>query len=184
MATVVEVTCTSSLATDAVNVWHWRIPESNVSTEIAAVISALDTFYEAIDANLAPATITIGTRVATVDKNPNEEVPHSSLTTVTSGASTGMLAASAVIGHRAALIGGRYRGRKYIGPLTSGSIQSNGRLLDATFRSSLLSALTTLGTTTTAGIEMGVWSRKFSSFTPSTVFSVAETLGVQRRRLQ
>lgn len=183
MTAVIRVTCESSFATLAVNAWHWRIPEANTATEVSGILTALDTFYEAIDANLAPATWTIGSRVVTVDQSPNEEIFASALTCVTSGATNGFLGACAVVSHRGAAVGARYRGRKYIGPLTAAALASNGRELSSGTLSTISTAFTTLGGFTTNGVEFGVWSEKFSQFTPSTVFAVRTQLGTQRRRV-
>lgn len=184
MVTVVEVTTESSIVTESVNVWHWRIPEANVGTEVAAIVTALDTFYEALDARLLTQTWTIPTRVVTVDKNPNVEIGASGTTATNTGTGGVVLAASAVCSYRGAFVGRRYRGRKYVGPLSSTAVASNGRELESAARADFLAALVALGTTTTAGIEFGVWSRKFSQFTPCTVFAVDNTLGIQRRRVR
>jgi hypothetical protein len=183
MVAVVEVTTESNIATGSTNVWHWRIPEANVGTEVAAIVSALDTFYEALDNYLQAQTWTIPTRVVTVDKNPNQEIGASGTTAANVAAGGPILAGCAVASYRGVFVGRRYRGRKYLGPLASASVQSNGRLLVTGARDAILAALVALGTDDTAGIEFGVWSRKFTSFTPATVFTCDPVIGIQRRRM-
>ena len=183
MVAVIKVITTGSIATESVNTLHWRIPEANVSTEVAGILTAIDTFYETIDSYLAPQTFTIGSRVLTVDQSPNEEIFASALTCVTSGAATQVLSACAVVTYRGAPIGPRYRGRNFLGPLDNDAIATGGRLLDTTFRNTLITAMTTLGTTATNGVEFGIWSNKFQTFEPATVFSANPVLGTQRRRL-
>lgn len=183
MVAVVKVVTTSSIATESVNTLHWQIPEANVATEVAGILTAIDTFYEAIKQYLAPQTYTIGSRVLTVDQSPNEEVFASALTCVTTGAATQVLSACAVANYRGAAIGPRYRGRNFIGPLDNDAIATGGRLVDTTFRTALIAALTTMGGTTTNGVQFGIWSNKFSTFEPATVFGCNTVLGTQRRRL-
>lgn len=154
-----------------------------MSTEVAGIIGALDTFYEAIDLYLAPQTIIIGARVKIIDTVPETEVFASALTCTTSGTTFDNLAGAIVIRHRAAQIGGRYRGRKYLGPLDEAATASNGRLLETACSSAVAVALSNLAAFSTNGVEFGVWSEKFSQFTPTPITSVNPTLGIQRRRL-
>lgn len=183
MVAVIRVTCVSDVALGAVNVWHWRIPEANVLTEVNGILGALDAFYEAIDAYLAPAIITIGSRVTTVDQTPNEEIFASALTCTTSGSGSDLLAGCIVANWRGAQVGARYRGRVYLGPLDTDAINSNGRTVAATPSGIVLTALSTLGQFSTNGVEHGTWSRTYNVFTPSAVYGVNPIAGIQRRRL-
>lgn len=183
MVAVIEMRVSSNRATQDVNVWHWRIPESSPVTEVNAAITALDTFYGAIAAHLQSGIYTVEGLVRTVDQNPNEYISGSGLTTTASGTAGANLAGCAVLALKSAVVGGSRRGRKYLGPLPAGSLNSDGRTLTSTAISVIVSAATTLMGTTTSGIELGVWSRKFSIFTPVTAVGVQQVVGIQRRRL-
>jgi hypothetical protein len=180
---VVEIRASHSFATQAVNVWHWRIPESNAVTEVNAAITALDAFYEAIKARIQAGTITVEGLARTVDQNPNEYIGGSGLTTTTTGATGGLLSASVVLSLKSNFVGGSRRGRKYLGPLYAAGIQADGRSVASSVATDVVNAATTLIGTTTSGIEFGVWSRQEEVFTPITTVAVNPIVGTQRRRL-
>lgn len=183
MPYVLEVTCSGTVAQGAVNVWHAQVPNSNLATEVSAVLTALDTFYEAVKQHLQMGTITSGSRMVTVDQNPNLEIPRTPLTCASTGVGQEVLTACVVCSHKAQALGGRYRGRQYIGPLDTGVVNTDGRTLQTTPANDFSSALATLFGTTAAGIAFGTWSRKYNSFSASTVTEVRGTIGTQRRRL-
>lgn len=184
MVAVIEVRASSSLASEAVNVWHWRIPEANALTELTGIIGALDAFYEAIKAEIQVSTITVEGLARTVDKNPNTYIGGSGLTTTATGVAGNNLASSAVLALKSNTVGGSRRGRKYIGPLDANSVDATGRQVATATITAIVNAATTLMGFTTNGVELGVWSRKFSVFTPVTTVGVSSQLGTQRRRLR
>lgn len=183
MVAVVEIRASHSTATQAVNVWHVRIPESNAITEVNAAITALDAFYEAIKARIQTGIITVEGLARTVDQNPNEYIGGSGLTTSTTGATGGLLSACAVLSLKSNLVGGSRRGRKYLGPLYSTAINADGRTVASAVIADIVNAATTLVATTTSGIEFGIWSRQEEVFTPITTVAVNSVVGTQRRRL-
>ena len=183
MSAVVRIPVESSLATLSVNVWHYRITNASPVTEVSEAIDQLDTFYTAIAGVLQTQTLTIGLRCVTEDQVPNIIINGGIETSTGTGAGTGILAAAAVLSLSSGIVGGAHRGRKYLGPLDSAAMQSDGRSLNATDKSTILTAATALLTPTASGSVVGVWSRKNSSFTVATGVAVANLLGIQRRRM-
>lgn len=183
MAAVVQITASSSLATQAVNVWHWQIPNSSPTTEVNNCVTALDTFYEAIKANLVAGTITVSGRAKTVDQGTNIWINGTSLTTVTTGSGTAPLSGCVVASLGSNVVGGSRRGRVYLGPITDSAIQSDGRSINTGISSTWLTALTTLISTTTGGVQLVVWSRTLLTATAVVNCAINPILGTQRRRL-
>jgi hypothetical protein len=180
---VVEIRASHSVSTQAVNVWHYRIPEANVLTEVNAAITALDTFYEAIKTRLVTGTLTVEGLVRTVDQSPNEYIGGSGLTTTCTGAAGASLATAVCLSLKSQLVGGSNRGRKYLGPCIAGVLQGDGRSIASSVVTDFTTAATTLVATVTSGIELGIWSRKNSTFTPVTAVGINPVAASQRRRL-
>ena len=183
MTAVVRIPVESSLGTQVVNVWHYRITNSSPITEVSEAIDQLDTFYTAIAGVLQVQTFNIGMRCVTEDQVPNVIIPAQSEVAAGTGSGSGLLAASAVLGLTSAIVGGAHRGRKYLGALDSTAVQSDGRSLNATDRTTILTAATSLLTPTASGSVVGVWSRKNSAFTVATGVTVGVFAGIQRRRM-
>lgn len=185
MSKVIRVVAESSLAIESVNVFHWQIPGAgSQATEIAAAITAMTNFYNAVKALIPTSTITIGTRVVTVDQTPNQELASSNATVTTTGGSTSAVtSAAAVCAYRGPFIGARYRGRIFLGPLADAAVASSGTDITGSAATTISAAWATLVATTTSSIAFGVWSRTFQTFTPAVASSVRSGLGSQRRRL-
>lgn len=183
MPAVIRVPVESSLATQSVSVWHWIIPNSAPSTEANNAINALDTFYTALSSILAPQTFTIGSRVTTVDQNPNLIIGASSQTATGAGSGTEILSAAAVLSLGSSVVGGSHRGRKYLGPLGANVVTTNGRDISSGTASTITAAAATLMGTTTGGIQLAVWSPTQSVATAVSAVSCRTLLGTQRRRL-
>lgn len=184
MALVIQIPAESNLATESVNVWHYEIPGTAPVTEANSAITALDTFYGAITSVLSAATWTIGRVVRTVDQTPNQYIGATPQTQATTGATVSPLQVCALVSFTSSTVGGSYRGRKYLGPITTGSVAANGRDLDTAELSTIFTAASALLADTTNGIALGTWSRKPGvGFTPATSVSVSGRLHTQRRRL-
>ena len=183
MVAIVRVPVEGSLATQSVNIWHWEIPNSAPTTEVSEINVKLDTFYTALASILAVQTFSIGTRVVTVDQNPNLIISGTTQTSTASGTGTQVLSACAVLQLSSAIVGGAHRGRVYLGPLDTNSVQSNGRSLDTTVRSDITAAAGALLTPTASGCRPVIWSRKNLAATVVSGVSTAATVGTQRRRL-
>ena len=183
MVAVIELSASHSLATKAINVWHWRIPESNSVTEVDACIDALDTFYTAIASRIQTGVVTIGPLARTVDQNPNEYIQGTTETVSTSGAAGAPLATAACLSLKSSLVGGSRRGRKYLGPMYASAVNSDGRTIATGVSNEITSAAATLMGTSTAGVELGIWSRTLNVFTPVTAVSVNPVVAIQRRRV-
>jgi hypothetical protein len=183
MSAVIRVSVESNLATGSVNVWHWIIPNSSPVTESNNAVNALDTFYTALGSVLGAQTFTIGSRVVTVDQNPNLIIGATSQTATTSGTGYSVLSACAVVRLSSSIVGGGHRGRVYLGPLANNVLNSNGRELTTAIANTITSAAATLMGTTTGGIQLAVWSRTTRVATAVTGVAVPTGLGTQRRRL-
>lgn len=184
MAAIVRIPVESSLATGCTNVWHYSIPNSSPTSEVSEAIDQLDTFYTAIAGSLFVQTFTIGQRCVTVDQTPNLVIPGTSEQATGTGTGVTTLAACAVLGLGSNIVGGSHRGRIYLGPLDDAAVSSNGRELDSTNRTTILTAAAALLSATASGAFVVVWSRKNLTATPVTGVSVATTIGTQRRRLR
>lgn len=181
---VIQITAKSNLATESVNVWHYEIPDVAPVTEAASAVSALVDFYAAITSVLSAATWTIGDSVRTMDQSPNVYIGVTPQNQNTTGGTVSPLQVCALLTYSSNTVGGSYRGRKYLGPITTGSVAANGRDLDSAEQSTLQTAAAALLADTTDGIQLGTWSRKAGvGFTPAVNVSVSTRLHTQRRRL-
>lgn len=183
MAAVVRITCESSLATAAINVWHYRITNASPTTEVGEALVALDTFYTAIAGVLSNQTISIGTRCVTEDQTPNLLIFPTTQSAAGTGGAPGALALAAVLSISSNIVGGSHRGRKYLGPIDASALQSDGRTLTAGDRTTIIAAAANLLVPTASGSVLGVWSRKNSTFTTATGVTVGVIAGLQRRRM-
>lgn len=184
MPAVIRIAAESSLATASVNVWHWIIPNSAPVTEAQNAVDALDTFYTAIAGELANGIVwTIGSRVVTVDQNPNLVIGVVTGSATGTGTNTNILSAAAVLNLGSNIVGGAHRGRVYLGPLDSAATNSNGRQIASSTQTAITAAAGTLMATTTGGIQLAVWSRKNLQATAVSSVSTRLTIGSQRRRL-
>lgn len=184
MSKVIRIDAISSLSTKAENSWFWQIPGAgSQAAEIATCISALDTFYEAIKHLLVAGTISIGDRVVTVDQDPNQELAATPASVATTGTPAAVLSAAMVVSLRGANIGGRYRGRKFLGPLDEDLVASDGANWDPAAVAAVSSALTTLVGTSANSVQLGTWSKTYSIFTAATASAVRGAIKTQRRRL-
>lgn len=183
MAAVVRIPVESSLGTQSVNVWHYRITNAAPVTEVSEAIAQLDTFYTAIAGVLGVQTFTIGARCVTEDQSPNLIIAGTSQIAVMTGSNYNVLSACAVLSLSSGIVGGAHRGRKYLGPLDGAAVQTDGRSVTGADRTTLISAAGALLTPTASGSVMGIWSRKNSTFTVCSGVSVGTIVGTQRRRL-
>lgn len=183
MPGVYEFTASHSLATQAVNVWHWQIPESNSVAEVQGIQTALDTFYTALASRIQTGVITINALVRSVDKVNNVYVTGTQQTASTSGTAGAPLSTSACLSLKSNLVGGSRRGRKYLGPLTAAAVNSDGRTIASAVSSDIVAAAAALMAFTTNGVQLGVWSRTANVFTPVTAVSCNPVVATQRRRL-
>lgn len=184
MPVIYRVECSSNIPTGSMNVWHFTGPDSDRVVEANACITALDAFYEYIKAYLIAGTITAGSRVTTEGLTPNVEIGASGLTTVTTGAGMDILAQCVVGKLRSPNIGQRYQGRKYLGPLASIGVDTDGRTINSSCRTDVIAGLTTLMGVTASGIDLVNYSKTYGIATPVTIVSANTLVGIQRRRLR
>lgn len=183
MPAVIRVTAESNIATGAVNIWHWIIPNSSPLTEAQNAVNALGTFYTAIAGVLQAGTIAIGQRVVTEDQTPNLIISPTVVNVATSGGGQSPLQCAIVLRRYSNVVGGAHRGRVYLGPVDTAAIQANGRQVSTADSTTINTAAATLMGTTTGGIQLATWSRKNRTATPITGVGVTSLLGTQRRRL-
>jgi hypothetical protein len=181
---VIRVTAESSLATESVNVFHFEIADVTPVTEAQAAVDALEDFYDAVKSLLVAGTLTIGSRVVTVDQTPNSVIAATSRTVVTTGTATEGLALAAVLSWSTGLIGPRYRGRNYLGPLAGSVITTDGRTLNGTDRTTFISAAATHLITGLTAADLVVYSRKFNTAQTINGVGMDTVAGVQRRRMR
>jgi len=184
MAAVVRVAAESSLASGAVNVWHYRIPNIDLDDEVGEVLDAIKAFYDALATWLVTQTWTIGERVVTVDLNPNQIAASAARTSTSSGTGEEGLSLAGVLQLKTYTVGGSFRGRKYIGPLEDGVVATGGRQIGSTTRAAIISAATSLLTPTAAGCQLVIWSKTLEQATTVAGVSCASVLGSVRRRLR
>lgn len=182
MTAVVAIPVESNLATESVNVWHWRIPETSSGTEVNTCINALDTFYTAVGSIFTAQTFTIGSRVVTVDLEPNRIIAGTVQTAASGTASIAPLSLAIVCSLLTSTVGGSFRGRKYLGPVGNSAVHTDGRTFTSSTVSTVQGALNTLIATSTGGVELGIWSRTREVFTPVETGVVRSLIGTQRRR--
>lgn len=181
---VIRVTAESSLATAAVNVFHFEIAGVSPVTEAQGAVDALEDYYTAIKGLLVAGTITIGDRVVTVDQTPNTVVASISRQVITTGTGTEALAASAVLSLSTGLVGPRYRGRVFHGPLAGAVLTTDGRTLDSTHRTTFISSAATELLTNLTTADLVVYSRKFNTAEVVTGIGMDVIAGIQRRRMR
>jgi hypothetical protein len=183
MVAVVQINAESSLTEQSVNVWHWRIPEANSVTEVNVCINALDTFYTAIASHFTAQTFTIGARVVTVNLTPNRIIAGTVQTAASATATATGFQCAALLQLLTSTVGGSFRGRKYLGPLASGSLNANGTDIATATISAIQGAANTLVATSGSGVELGIWSRTNQVFTPCESAVCKTGIATQRRRL-
>lgn len=181
---VIRVPVESSLATAAVNVWHFNVGAVSPVTDAQAAVDALEDFYDSIKAYLVAGTLTIGGRVVTVDQDPNSVVATTSRSLATTGTQTEALSVAAVLKHITPFIGPRYRGRTFLGPVDSNVLNADGRTLSTTIRNTMISNAVTHLLTNLSLADLVVYSRKFNTPNVVTGFGMDTTAGTQRRRMR
>lgn len=183
MSAVIEVRSHHAIATNAVNVWHFQIPQVTPVTEAQTCIDALLAFFTNLNTRIQSGLMTIDGLVRTVDKSPNVFYNATTKTVNCTGSGVVPLSTAVVCGFKSDFVGKSRRGRKYIGPVTSGQINADGR----TIATAALTAFTTeclaLMNLTTNGVAFGVWSRKLAVFTETNTVNINNIIGTQRRRL-
>jgi hypothetical protein len=184
VSAVIEVRSHHSLATNVYNVWHFQIPQVTPVTEAQTCIDALLAFFTNLNTRLFAGLMTIDGLVKTVDKSPNNVFYNATTKTVTTTGS-GVLPLSAAIccGFKSDFVGKSRRGRKYIGPITSGQINADGRTVATAALTAFTTECVTLMNLTTNGVAFGVWSRKLGQFTETNTVNINNVIASQRRRL-
>lgn len=183
MGQVIRFTTESSLVSQAVNVWHFNCDGAASTTLANECITKVDAFFEAIKSHMAPAVLTHGSRVTTVDLLPNVVVPATPLTTTTTGTNAGPYNVCAGVTWNTDFIGKSYRGRTYLGPLSQLAIGTSGTSIGASPVSDISTAATTLMAPTTGGATLCVWSEKLQTSNNVTGNVAHSGIRTQRRRL-
>jgi hypothetical protein len=165
-------------------VWHFEIADVSPVTEAQAAVDALTAFYESVKSLLVAGTITIGDRVVTVDQTPNSVIAATSDQVVTTGTATEGLALAAVLSLSTGLVGPRYRGRAYLGPLGGSVVTTDGRTLDNTHRNTFISNAATELLTNLTAADLVVYSRLHNTAQAVTGIGMDTIAGIQRRRMR
>ena len=184
MAVTIRFSAESDISQGAVNVWHYRCPDTALATEAQEAVEQVAAFYLAIEDLLAAQTFTIGNRVVTVDDDPNQILGVSSETQLCTGTGREVQSAAALVRWRSNLVGGSRAGRTYLGPLDSGCVDTDGVNLTGTTVTTITTAAGALLTPTAAGAQLCVFSRKFGTSTVVTGTGTRARVATQRGRLQ
>lgn len=153
------------------NIWHIRTIDPSPTTELNqanTLLGYIRSFYVSAAVYMPNAT-TVSLGTVTEEGTAREIVPTFA---AVSGSGTGSSpqALCTVVTWRTTIAARRGRGRTFVGPLSTGTIQSDGTLND-TFRSVLLTAATGLVSSSVGygNGAVGVWG-----------YSAAKTPGVPR----
>lgn len=180
---VIRFTSEFSAAQEAVNVWHFDCHGAASTTLANEAITKVDTFYEAIKALLAPGTWNHGQRVTTVDLTPNVVVPATPLTTTATGSNNAPRQAAAGVSWQTAFIGKSYRGRSYLGPVTTSMLDSGGLAIGSAALAIIVAALPAMYAPTAGGAVLAVWSPTLQTANDVVGATAHSGLRTQRRRL-
>lgn len=183
MVAVIEVRSRHSLATQAVNVWHWQIPNASPVAEAQVCINAVNVLYTNLLTRIAAGTFTTDGLVRTVGPGGNVFIQASTAQTVCTNATILPLSAAVVLQFRSGLVGGSRRGRKYIGPIGVSNMNADGRTVASAALTAFGAEAAALTAVNGSGVAFGVWSRKLGQFTECNISSVNGILGQQRKRL-
>lgn len=183
MSAVIEVRSRHSLATEAQNVWHFQIPQVTPVTEAQTCIDALLAFFTNLNTRLFAGLMTIDGLVKTVDKSPNVFYNCTTKTVTCTGSGVLPLSACVCIAFKSDFVGRSRRGRKYVGPCTSSSINADGRTVSTAAITAFNTEAVALCNLSTNGVAFGVWSRKLGVFTETNVTNINPVIASQRRRL-
>jgi len=184
VAAVVRVAAESSLASGAVNIWHYRCPNIDLDDEVGEVLDALKGFYDGLATWLVAQTWTIGERVVTVDLSPNLVSAAAPRTSTSTGTGEEALSVAGVLQLKTYVVGGSFRGRKYIGPLEDGVVATGGRQIGSTTRAAIITEASDLLIPTAAGCQLVIWSKTLNQATTVAGVSCASVLGSVRKRLR
>lgn len=180
---IIRFTSEFSGSYQAVNVWHFLTPTPATTTHANEAIDAVDAFFTAFPTYMRAGTWTHGTRVVTVDNEPNFVVAATPETTTTTGSSPAPNQVAAGITWQTDFIGKSYRGRTYIGPLSMLGLNSDGQTLTTPFATALGTAANTLMAPLASGTQLCVWSPtgQFGNLVTSNIVRLGYR--TQRRRL-
>jgi hypothetical protein len=180
---VFRFTSEYSGAQEAVNVWHFMTAGAPTTTQANEAIQAVDAFFTAIPTFLAAGTWNHGQRVTTVDQTPNFVVAATPQTSPGTGGSPAPRQVAAGVSWNTAFIGRSFRGRNYIGPLSSSALHTDGLTLVAALQTALVTAATALMAPTTNGAQLCVWSETLQQGNAVIASVVRSGYRTQRRRL-
>ena len=122
--------------------------------------------------------------MVTVDQTPNTVISATSRQVVTTGTGTEGLALSAVLSLSSGLVGPRYRGRAYLGPIAGAVLDADGRTINSTHRTTFISSAATELLTNLTAADLVVYSRKFNTAAVVTGVGMDVIAGIQRRRMR
>jgi hypothetical protein len=143
------------------NTWHIATRDATTPVDAAdAFITDLNTFYQAIDAQLGDlltGNVPLAQAYNLIELKPRQPIRETSLTTLTCSANRAARELAVCVSYRAEYQSGvtpkRRRGRIYIGPLGDGAISSSDGLVAAATVTALQSAANTLQAQSAASSE-------------------------------
>jgi hypothetical protein len=173
----------SASGQEIVNVMHAKVGSAPTGTYLLQVANVYETYYASIITGIGPSSLT-GQRVVVTDLNtiggPQVTVFMSG---VTGSGTTGATGAAALLKLTTAVRGRSFRGRAFVGPLTSAAV--NGDRISSGTIAAIGTAFGTLQTSLAAltpGSAVRVASRKLGTGNDVTGFGVEILPAYQRRR--
>lgn len=132
------------------NIWHIRTIDPSPTTELNqanTLIGYIHTFYVALLAYFPNGTtISLGT---VTEEGTQREIVPTFAPVLGTGTGNSPQALCAVVTWRTSIAARRGRGRTFVGPLNTGTVQSDGTLND-TFRANVIAAASALVSSSTA----------------------------------
>lgn len=154
----VNITYTGA-GSPGVNVWHIRSTDPWLSTpaQLQANVTVIRTFYDALKA-LFPSTVVFTLGTVTDVETQEEAVPTFASVTGTGAVGYAPQALAIVVTWKTVIAARRGRGRTFLGPMSSGTMQTDGSVTDANL-TTIRTAATALVTSSLgyANGAIGVW---------------------------
>lgn len=172
------------------NIMHVSTSDGAEQATVNGVAGLLETFYTDIAGQMPAGTIwQPAERVTSVSEPPTIYTPATPPAPVPGNPGSGAAAPqlAACVSWRTSKAGSRYRGRTYLGPMASGTMDANGKFtaaVAAVLQSAAAALLTGIPALDIGGgaAFLGVYSRKYATIETITGVVVNTTVDTQRRR--
>lgn len=165
------------------NIFHCNVPDDPTVTEVEKLVTPFVTFYTTVMGSFAEGTVaSIFDRVVTVEPTPRIVTPPLQVVTPPTVHDPTAPQLCAVVSWATPLAGPRYRGRTYLGPLSTNALSTNSGQLSTTYASAVAAAAQQLMADIVGlgeGYNIGVLSR--ATATPTLTYYSGVTVHAQVR---